>query len=202
VKHDRFAFHRSIVSLLAIASLIGQVAQHAPHRPQAETSPTEMTAKVTTRVGPIKATFTGNVVLSDIDAPKGYTITGEGKGGSAGYAKGGARVRLTPDGNATLLSYDVQAEVGGKLAQLGGRLIDSTAKKLAGEFFATFGRIVGGETADEAPGAEAASDAVARAAVINSARAERAARSSGAGPWLLAGAAIVAIALIYYAFAH
>src|SRR5262249_39478415 len=82
--------------------------------------------------------------LSDIDPPNGYRISGEGQGGVAGYAKGGAVVRLVEDGGNTLLRYEAKADVGGKLAQLGGRLIDSTSKKLAGDFFEKFGEVVGG----------------------------------------------------------
>jgi uncharacterized protein len=106
-------------------------------------SDTEMNAKVTLKIGPVKASFTGKVTLSDLDPPNGYTITGEGSGGAAGFAKGGAKVSLVPEGEATLLNYTVQAQIGGKLAQLGGRLIDSTAKKLAGDFFEKFGAVVG-----------------------------------------------------------
>ena len=106
-------------------------------------SDTEMRAVVTLRVGPVKASFVGMVTLSDLDPPNGYTITGEGSGGGAGFAKGGAKVRLEADGKATILNYTVKADVGGKLAQLGGRLIESTAKKLAGDFFEKFGSIVG-----------------------------------------------------------
>ena len=107
-------------------------------------SDTEMTAKVTAKVGPVKASFTGQVTLSDLDPPNSYRISGEGKGGAAGFAKGGANVRLEADGDATVLRYDVDATVGGKLAQLGARLIDGTAKKMAGEFFSTFAEVVGG----------------------------------------------------------
>lgn len=92
-------------------------------------------ARVTTKIGPIKATFEGAVKLSNIEAPASYTISGEGKGGVAGFAKGGADVNLAEDGNETILTYVANAQVGGKLAQLGARLIDSTAKKLADEFF-------------------------------------------------------------------
>ncbi len=106
-------------------------------------SDNEMTAKVTLRVGPVKASFTGKVLLSDFDPPNGYTITGEGTGGMAGFAKGSAAVKLEADGNATILHYTVKADVGGKLAQFGGRLIDATATKLAGEFFEKFSNIVG-----------------------------------------------------------
>jgi hypothetical protein len=99
-------------------------------------SPTEMSATVVVRVGPVKATFAGKVNLSDLDPPNGYHIAGEGSGGVAGFAKGGATVKLEADGpQATNLNYAVDAQIGGKLAQLGGRLIDATAKKLAGEFF-------------------------------------------------------------------
>jgi uncharacterized protein len=105
-------------------------------------SDTEMKAKVTLKVGPVKASFTGKVTLSDLDPPSGYTITGEGSGGAAGFAKGSATVRLVENGGATDLNYVVKAQIGGKLAQLGSRLIDSTAKKLAGDFFNTFGEAV------------------------------------------------------------
>ncbi|RUT28887.1 carbon monoxide dehydrogenase [Arsenicitalea aurantiaca] len=98
-------------------------------------SPTAMSAVVVTKIGPIKATFKGAVTLSDLDPPRSYRIAGEGQGGIAGFAKGGANVALTPEGGATRLSYTVDAVVGGKLAQLGGRLIESTAKKLSGQFF-------------------------------------------------------------------
>jgi hypothetical protein len=107
-------------------------------------NPNEMTATVVLRVGPVKATFGGKVTLSDLDPPNSYRISGEGSGGIAGFAKGGATVKLSEEGaDVTILSYEVDAQIGGKLAQLGGRLIDSTAKKLTGEFFASFGEVVG-----------------------------------------------------------
>src|SRR5437773_5107242 len=90
-------------------------------------SDTEMTAKVTAKVGPVKARFAGKVALSDLDPPNGYKISGEGQGGAAGFAKGSAVVRLEPEGSATLLKYSMQAAVGGKLAQIGARLIDGAA---------------------------------------------------------------------------
>src|SRR6516162_4379692 len=105
-------------------------------------SDTEMNAKVTLKVGPVKAAFTGKVTLSDLDPPNGYTITGEGSGGAAGFAKGSAVVRLIEENGATDLNYEVKAQIGGKLAQLGSRLIDATSKKLAGEFFENFGEAV------------------------------------------------------------
>ena len=115
-------------------------------------SDTELTAKVVAKVGPVKAKFTGKVTLSDIDPPNGYTITGEGSGGAAGFGKGGAAVKLNPDGHdATLLEYTAHAQVGGKLAQIGSRLIDGTARKMADDFFAKFTQVVG-QPQDEADG--------------------------------------------------
>jgi carbon monoxide dehydrogenase subunit G len=101
-------------------------------------------AVVKLKVGPVSATFKGNVELTDLDPPNGYRIQGQGEGGIAGFAKGGAQVTLTDaEGGGTLLSYDVEANVGGKIAQLGARLIDGVAKKNADQFFATFAEIVG-----------------------------------------------------------
>jgi uncharacterized protein len=107
-------------------------------------SPTEMSATVKIKIGPVSATFSGDVTLSDLNPPEGYKISGEGKGGIAGFAKGGAEVKLTEDGDGTILAYTVDAQIGGKLAQLGSRLIDSSAKKLAGQFFADFNKAVSG----------------------------------------------------------
>lgn len=108
-------------------------------------SDTEMKATVEAKVGPVKAAFTGQVTLSNINPPNGYTITGESKGGVAGFAKGGADVELKEAGpNETLLAYNAKADVGGKMAQLGGRLIESASKKLAGQFFSKFNAIVSG----------------------------------------------------------
>ncbi len=111
------------------------------------TSDTEFTAKVMAKVGPVKARFGGKVTLSDLDPPNGYTISGEGSGGVAGFAKGGAKVTLVTDGADTILSYTVQANVGGKLAQIGSRLIEGTARKLAEEFFGKFAKLVAAEAA-------------------------------------------------------
>ena len=102
-------------------------------------SDTDLAATVVLKVGPIKATFNGEVTLKNLNPPHSYTIQGEGKGGIAGFAKGGADVKLTADGpDTTILNYEAKADVGGKIAQLGSRLITSTSKKLAGEFFSTF----------------------------------------------------------------
>ncbi len=102
----------------------------------------EMKATASVKVGPISARFAGKVQLTDIDPPNGYRISGEGQGGVAGFAKGGAQVTLADDGAGTVLSYSVNAQVGGKLAQLGGRLIDATAKQMADAFFDRFSKQV------------------------------------------------------------
>lgn len=100
------------------------------------------------KIGPIGARFRGVVALSDLDPPNGYTISGQGSGGLAGSAKGGAKVRLRDEGGATLLTYEVEADVGGRMAQLGGPLIDATARQMAQKFFARFEEVVaGGEPA-------------------------------------------------------
>jgi carbon monoxide dehydrogenase subunit G len=104
----------------------------------------EFAATVVAKVGPVKAKFNGNVTLSNLNPPESYTISGEGKGGAAGFAKGGADVRLTEEGDITVLTYTAKADVGGKLAQLGSRLIDGTAKKMADEFFDNFTQQVAG----------------------------------------------------------
>ncbi len=104
-------------------------------------------AVVTQKVGPVKATFKGEVQLENIVPGKSYTITGEGKGGVAGFAKGGADVVLTPAEGGTELAYDVQAKVGGKLAQLGSRIIGGFARKMADEFFERFQNVVEGNEA-------------------------------------------------------
>lgn len=106
-------------------------------------SDTEMTATARVKIGPMSARFSGKVSLHDIDAPNGYRILGEGQGGAAGFAKGGATVRLQEQDDRTLLSYVVNAQVGGKMAQIGARLIDATAKSLADQFFTRFADKVG-----------------------------------------------------------
>jgi uncharacterized protein len=102
------------------------------------TSENELEAVAKVKIGPVSATFKGKVTLSDIDPPNGYTITGEGQGGIAGFAKGGAKVRLDAIETGTRMNYDVEAQVGGKIAQLGARLIDGVSKRLADQFFASF----------------------------------------------------------------
>jgi carbon monoxide dehydrogenase subunit G len=106
-------------------------------------SETEFQAVASIKVGPVKARWKGKVRLSDLDPPNGYKISGEGEGGVAGFAKGGATVALADkDGGGTLLTYNVEAQIGGKLAQLGQRLINSAAKKTADDFFANFAKAV------------------------------------------------------------
>jgi carbon monoxide dehydrogenase subunit G len=121
-------------------------------------SDTAFKATVTTKIGPVQAKFNGEVELQDLDPPNGYTISGKGSGGVAGNARGSAKVKLEKDGDGTKLSYDVDAQVTGKLAQLGSRLIDSTAKMLAGQFFNKFEQLVS-KPAEEAPAATVASAA-------------------------------------------
>jgi carbon monoxide dehydrogenase subunit G len=101
-------------------------------------SDTAMKATAVVKVGPMTGRFAGNVQLSDLDPPNGYTISGEGQGGVLGFAKGGAKVRLSDDGAGTLLAYEVHAQVGGKMAQLGARLIDASARQMADAFFDRF----------------------------------------------------------------
>lgn len=102
----------------------------------------EFQAVAKMKVGPVSARFKGRVTLSDFDPPNSYKITGEGEGGVAGFAKGGATVNLQDKDGGTLLTYNVEAQIGGKLAQLGQRLINGSAKKLADEFFANFAEAV------------------------------------------------------------
>ena len=106
-------------------------------------SDTELEAKVVLKVGPVKAKFTGNVTLDQSGAPDQFSLTGKGNGGAAGFARGGADVTLTEHDDGTMLSYTAKAEIGGKLAQLGSRLIVGTAKKLASKFFVKFSKLAG-----------------------------------------------------------
>ncbi|MDQ0317646.1 SRPBCC family protein [Amorphus orientalis] len=131
-----------------------------------KTADDAMSAVVQAKVGPVKATFNGNVTLQNLNPPTSYTIAGEGKGGVAGFAKGSADVNLAEHEGETLLSYTVSAQVGGKLAQLGSRLIDSTAKKYAEEFFSCLSEKVAGKQPEggSAAGADAAAPKAAAAA--------------------------------------
>ena len=115
-------------------------------------SPTQMSAKVVLKIGPVKAAFKGSVTLSDIKAPESYRISGKGEGGFAGFASGGATVKLTANSpSETLMEYDVDAQVGGKIAMLGSRLVDSTAQSLANQFFDRFAAVVKKDAAAATP---------------------------------------------------
>lgn len=110
-------------------------------------SDTELAAKVVLKIGPVKAKFSGDVVLDTAGAPDSFSLTGQGNGGTAGHAKGGADVTLIAEGpETTILRYKAKADIGGKLAQLGSRLVQSTAKKLAGKFFKSFADVVNDDT--------------------------------------------------------
>jgi hypothetical protein len=117
------------------------------------TGDTTFDAVATVKIGPVSARFRGKVELSDLDPPRGYRIQGEGQGGAAGFARGGAVVGLEPEGSGTLLRYTVDATVGGKLAQLGARLVDAAARKMADEFFTRFDAAVAGPPAAAVPAA-------------------------------------------------
>jgi carbon monoxide dehydrogenase subunit G len=158
-----------------------------------KSSNTEMKAKVRMRIGPVSASFTGKVTLSDLDPPNGYKISGEGQGGAAGFAKGGAVVTLREDGAETVLNYNVDAQVGGKIAQVGARLIDGTARKLADEFFSKFAAMVGTPPPDETTAAVAA-PAPAAAAPAASAAAQR-----GYRHWIVIGVGAVVLVLVFLA---
>ena len=109
-----------------------------------QTGANEFTATVAAKIGPVSATFKGKVELSDLDPPNGYTLSGRGQGGPAGFAKGSAQVRLLPDGDETILRYNAEVDIGGKLASVGSRLINGVATNLAEQFFGSFGRAVAG----------------------------------------------------------
>jgi carbon monoxide dehydrogenase subunit G len=154
-------------------------------------SDTEFTAKVTSKVGPVRAKFSGKVTLSELDPPKSYKISGEGQGGAAGFARGGATVSLEQDGDATVLRYNADAQVGGKLAQIGSRLIAGTARKLADEFFTSFAETV-------APGAAVAAEEAAPAATPAPAAAPAA---GGMSPMVWVGGVVVVIVVLLLVFA-
>jgi carbon monoxide dehydrogenase subunit G len=163
-----------------------------------KTSDTEMKAKVRMRIGPVSASFSGKVTLSDIDPPNGYRISGEGQGGAAGFAKGGAVVTLREDAGETLLNYNVDAQVGGKIAQVGARLIDGTAKKLADEFFGKFATMVGGPPPASAV-AGTASDAPPAPDTVSPPSPPPAAAQRGYRHWLVIGIGAAVLILIFLA---
>ncbi|MBK8160678.1 MAG: carbon monoxide dehydrogenase subunit G [Rhodospirillaceae bacterium] len=126
------------------------------------------TATVVAKVGPVKAKFGGRITLSDLDPPNGYTITGEGQGGAAGFAKGSAKVALEDDDSGgTILKYTAAAQIGGKLAQIGSRLIEGTAKKMADDFFSAFAAAVAAQPAVATSEAAAESDIAAQSEMVS-----------------------------------
>ncbi len=132
-----------------------------------KTSDTELTARVAMKIGPMAARFTVKVTLSDIVAPESYQITGEGNGGAMGFAKGGAEVKLTALGpSETRLNYTAKAQVGGKMAQLGARLIDATAKQMSDQFFDRFAAALAPVPAAETPAAPPAPPALSILSLI------------------------------------
>ena len=167
----------------------------------------EMTATVVAKIGPVKAKFSGKVRLENLDPPTSYSIVGEGQGGVAGFAKGGADVALADDGEGTILTYTAKAQVGGKLAQLGSRLIDGTAKMMADQFFSAFSARVAADNAPAEPdgGAiaarEDALDRVVHAAEAAEQRVEEtveaaAVKAGPSGPMLWGLIALAAVAVI------
>jgi carbon monoxide dehydrogenase subunit G len=170
-------------------------------------SDTEFTAKVVAKVGPVRATFGGKVTLSDLDPPQGYTIAGEGTGGVAGFAKGSAQVNLAEEDGGTLLKYTAQAHVGGKLAQIGSRLVGATARKMADDFFGRFAETIGG-AAGGAPGPDSGGEASAAGGAdaapqdgATEARAVPAARDVRLSPAVWVGGLTAIVALMLYLFA-
>lgn len=168
-----------------------------------KTSDTELVAKVVAKIGPVKATFGGKVTLSDLDPPNGYTISGEGQGGAAGFAKGGAKVRLesADGGAATVLHYAADAQIGGKLAQIGSRLVEGTARKLADEFFAAFAAQTATAAAAVPTSEQPAPQAATGQPVSQPAPTVASATSSGLSPvlWIIGLVVVVAAILAFVA---
>ena len=164
---------------------------------------TEYKVAMTAAIGPVKAKFAGKLVLSDLDPPSSYALAFEGSGGAAGFGKGGAKVRLTEDGAVTILSYEATASVGGKLAQIGSRLIDGVARKMAEDFFVRFNATVAPApvvvAGTEAEGTLAAGDAATGIAATP--QAARRARG-GIPSWVWIAVAVGIAALVYFTRGH
>lgn len=171
-----------------------------------KTSDTSFAAVAKTKVGPVSARFKGNVTLSNIDAPNGYTLTGEGNGGAAGFAKGSADVKLTDDNGVTVLTYNVNAQIGGKLAQIGQRFIDSTASKLADEFFGNFSKALGGEKVKSVEELEEEADAFGKSpdqdamAPTGVPRLPDSDVGQGYSPWIWGTALVVGVVILILIF--
>lgn len=166
-----------------------------------KTSPTDFVATATLKIGPVKARFKGKVALSELDPPRRLTLSGEGQGGVAGFAKGNAEVVLTPEGDGTVLSYTARASVGGKLAQIGQRLIDGAARQIADDFFVRFSKTVA-PTAPPSP-SELSGDETQSAATdkSNSGSSELLASTrTGLAPeiWVVGLIAVVVILLVLF----
>jgi carbon monoxide dehydrogenase subunit G len=156
-----------------------------------KTSPTDFVATARLKIGPLSATFKGKVSLSELDPPHRCRLSGEGQGGVAGFAKGDAEVVLTPEGSGTVLSYTAKASVGGKLAQIGQRLIDGAAKQIADDFFKRFAATLELPTLSPDPGVEAAPAKTSQTVVEPRA---------GLSPAIWVGALIVAIVILLLLF--
>jgi uncharacterized protein len=167
-------------------------------------SDTEMAGKVSAKVGPVSAKFAGKVTLSELDPPNGYRIGGEGSGGAAGFAKGGATVKLADDGQGgTILNYKVDAQIGGKLAQIGSRLIDGVARKMADDFFGRFSAAVGAP-APAAPIAAESTPAVAPpppTSAVTPPPPSAAPASTRLPPWVWIAGLVVIVAIVLAIFA-
>lgn len=167
-------------------------------------SPTEFIATAKIKVGPVSATFKGKVTLSDMDPPRRCVLAGEGQGGVAGFAKGNAEVILTPEGDSTVLAYTAKASVGGKLAQIGQRLIDGAARQIADDFFKRFAGQISPELAAdpttlELAGQVAATPGIATAGAAGIATSETTGRG-GLSPVIWVGGLIAVIAVLLLAF--
>jgi len=156
-------------------------------------SDTQFAARVVMAIGPVKAKFSGEVTLSDMDPPNGYTLSGQGSGGVAGFGKGEAKVSLREEGPETVISYQVHASVGGKLAQVGQRLIDTTAKKLADQFFENFSKHVQSGQPEAAPAEAPKATPTAQPAPVGTAASTGAPAGFGWMFWLLAVIALIAL---------
>lgn len=165
-------------------------------------SDTEMAGKVSAKVGPVSAKFAGKVTLSELDPPNGYRIGGEGSGGAAGFAKGGATVKLTDDGQGgTILTYKVDAQIGGKLAQIGSRLIDGVARKMADDFFSRFSEAVSAPSS-AAPAAETTpATAVPAQPAASTQPSNPAPTGMRLPPWVWVAGLVVIVAIVLAIFA-
>lgn len=166
---------------------------------------TEYKVAMTAAIGPVKAKFTGKLLLTDLDPPNSYALAFEGSGGAAGFGKGGAKVRLADDGAATILSYEATASVGGKLAQIGSRLIDGVARKMAEDFFVKFNATVAPAPAPVAvAGTEAEVTLAAADAAAGSLAAATPARSGRGGmpAWVWIAVAAGVALVVYFARGH